>query len=200
MTIDFAKAKEGTSTFLGNAMKLAKTLVMGFFISQAAWAQDNWPGSPKVGIRAGVAGSTGTAGIDAGNVGLKALLSDKVALVVDFGLNIQASGSATSASFALGRGANLYLNEPTSSLRPYIPVFLGFGVIGTPAIQTQFGTIGGDQVFQMGLGAGLGAEYFVSKQFSISADLIMGVTFTRFDPFTVKIATVTPGVQVAYYF
>lgn len=47
---------------------LAGSLVM----ASSAWSQESpWPGSPKMGVRAGVAGSTGTAGIDVGNVGMK---------------------------------------------------------------------------------------------------------------------------------
>lgn len=176
---------------------LAGSLVM----ASSAWSQESpWPGSPKMGVRAGVAGSTGTAGIDVGNVGMKVLLNDQMALVVDFGLRIDSSSNASQAAFALGGGLNLYLNDTLSALRPYVPVFLGFGVANSPGISTPLGTLGGSQSFQLGLGGGLGVEYFVSKNFSVSTDLILGVTFTNFNPFSISVGTLTPGVQVAYYF
>ena len=157
---------------------------------------DRWPGAKSFGIRAGYGGSTATPGIDVGNVGIKVLLTDSLALDADLGLGIISSAHDSSSTFALDAGLDIYLGDAHRSLRPFIPLFFGLGVVNG----TLAGDFGGGSQFQLALGGGFGAEYFFAKQFSVSAELLLGIHFIDFDPVTVAIGTVTPGVFATYYF
>lgn len=157
---------------------------------------DRWPGAKTFGIRAGFGGSTDTPGINVGNVGLKVLLTDSLALKADLGLGIVSSAHDSSSTFALDAGLDIYLGDEHRSLRPYIPLFFGLGVVNNNG---NNGLNNGSQ-FQIALGAGFGAEYFFAKQFSVSAELVLGIHFVDFDPVTVAIGTATPGVFATYYF
>lgn len=182
----------------------SKFLALSVLVSSVVWAQseDRWPGSPRFGLRTGLTGSTATPGIDVGNVGIKTLLNDQVGLTVDLGLGISAGSNASAASFALGAGMLLYLQDTNRSLRPYIPVNLSFGVVSASAsTSTAFGNFSSSSsTFQLAVSGGLGAEYFFSRQFSLSGEVVLKFHFRSFDPMLLNISTFAPGVHATYYF
>jgi hypothetical protein len=179
-----------------------KTLVLSLVLaSSAALAQEGdgggrWPGAGHLGLRAGIGGSTATPGIDVGNVGIKYLATDKIAVSADLGLRIAASNSSSFADFAVDVAASFYLGDTGKNLRPYIPLVVGLGVVGQ---SNNFGGRGAG-TFQLAFGGGVGAEYWFSQNFSIAADLVLRVGFANFNPLVVEIATLTPGVHATFYF
>jgi hypothetical protein len=152
-----------------------------------------WPGAGHVGIRAGIGGSTATPGVDVGNVGVKILVTNSIALSFDLGLQIGASSGVSFANFGIDGAASFYLGDTSKNIRPYIPVVVGLGIVGN-----NFGRNSG--AFQFAFGGGFGAEYWFSRNFSLAADLVLRAGFTNFNPVTVDIRTLTPGLHATFYF
>ncbi len=163
----------------------------------AAFAQEGdggrWPGSGHIGIRAGVGGSTATPGIDVGNVGIKILATDNIAVSLDLGLQIGAVSGFSFANFGIDAAASFYLGDTSKNLRPYVPVVVGLGLVGN-----SFNRTGGS--FQLAFGGGFGAEYWFSRSFSLAADLVLRIGFPSFNPVAVEIRTLTPGIHATFYF
>jgi hypothetical protein len=55
-------------------------------------------------------------------------------------------------------------------------------------------------VFQLALGSGIGAEYWLSRHFSFGAELMLRLMLSNFDPLVVHLGTLAPGVRATYYF
>lgn len=168
-----------------------------------------WPGAHAFGIRAGLGGSTGTPGINVGNVGIKFLLTDNLALSADFGLGLSTGGGVygggASASFALDGLLAIYLRDAGQALRPYVPLLfgLGFSQVSQPIYNSAGQVIGqgtSTGSFSLAAGAGIGAEYFLARNFSLAADLMIVLHIASVAPVGISIGTVTPGVHATYYF
>ncbi len=172
--------------------------VFMLIISSVAYGQDTeagrWPGAGHIGVRAGLGGSTATPGIDVGNVGIKVIATENIAVSIDLGLRIFTASFGSYADFGLDAAGSFYLGDSSKNLRPYIPVVVGLGVVGGNAAGRGAGT------FQLAIGGGFGAEYFFSRNFSLAADLVLRIGFQSFNPLAVEIRTLTPGVHATYYF
>jgi hypothetical protein len=168
--------------------------------------ESRWPGAHAFGLRAGLGGGTATPGVDVGNVGVKFLLTDSIALSGDFGIGLSSGGGASSASFAVDAVASIYFRGIEHDLRPYIPLLFGLG-FGSQQAQPVYSATGlllnpGQNTgsFQVALGGGIGAEYFFAKSFSLAADLLVRLLVTSSQPLTFNIGTLTPGIHATYWF
>jgi hypothetical protein len=157
-----------------------------------------WPGPKTFGLRAGIGGGTATAGVDAGNIGVTWLINDSMALSADLGLGLTATSTGGGANMALSALMAFYLGEPIKSLRIYVPVLFGVGI--DSAASGRSTTTVSEGVFQLALGSGIGAEYWLSKHFSFGAELMVRLMLSNFDPLVVHLGTLAPGVRATYYF
>ncbi len=164
--------------------------------------ENRWPGAHTFGLRAGLGGGTATAGVEAGNVGVTYLLSDSLALNADLGLGLSASNGGGTATMAIDGLLAIYLGEPVRSLRVYVPLLFGVGIDSRPAVSSYATatTPAAEGVFQLALGAGVGAEYWFSKHFSFGAELMLRLLLANLDPLLVHLGTLTPGLRATYYF
>lgn len=157
-----------------------------------------WPGAGTFGLRIGWGGGTATAGMDIGNFGIEYLINDHLGLTVDLGLGLVASKLGSGASFALDGGVLFYLRQPGVSLRPYIPLMVGLGIVGgNPYNSTANAYYGG---FQFAFAAGVGAEFWFSKQFSVAGEVLLRLQMSNFDPVVINFGTLAPGIHGSFYF
>ena len=160
-----------------------------------------WPGNGSFGLRVGWGGGTATAGVDVGNVGLKYLINDNLALVADVGLGITGSRIGSGASFALDGGVLIYLRTPGVALRPYFPIMGGVGLINTQSVPMGVN----DRVysyssFHLAFAAGVGAEFWLARWFSVAGELLLRLQVSNFDPVVVEFGTLSPGIHATFYF
>lgn len=160
-----------------------------------------WPGPRTFGLRAGIGGGTATAGVDAGNIGVTYLINDSMALSADLGLGLTATSGGGGANMALSALMAFYLGEPVKSLRIYVPLLFGVGIDSSAtSSRSSTSVTTGSGVFQLALGSGIGAEYWLSKHFSFGAELMLRLMLSNFDPLVVHLGTLAPGVRATYYF
>jgi hypothetical protein len=174
-------------------------------VSAPVVSESRWPGAHAFGIRAGLGGGTATPGIDVGNVGVKFLLTDSLALSGDFGIGLSSGNGESSASFAVDAVMSIYFRGIEHDLRPYIPLLFGLGFGSRQAAPVYSSTgllLNGTEMtssFQLALGGGIGAEYFFAKSFSLAADLLVRLVVSS-TPITFGIGTLTPGIHATYWF
>lgn len=188
-----------THVALGAVQKLKEDdlpALPGFTATAPAEEESRWPGAGAFGLRAGLGGGTGTGGIEAGNLGITYLVTDSLGLSVDLGLGLSTGGFGGTASFALDGALLFYFRDTAHAFRPYVPVLLGLGF----ELGRATSTTAARGNFQLALGAGLGAEYWFSKHFSLAAELMVRVQFGSFDPLQVSFGTLTPGVRGTWFF
>lgn len=157
-----------------------------------------WPGAGSFGLRVGWDGGTASGGVNVGNVGLKYLINDSLALSVDLGLGISASRVASGASFALDGGVMFYLRSPAAVLRPYFPLLAGVGLINSNSTNptTPFSV----STFTMAIAGGFGAEFWIARYFSVAGELLVRLNISNFDPVVVSFGTFAPGIHATFYF
>jgi len=80
-----------------------------------------------------------------------------------------------------------------------VPVLFGVG-IDSAAASSRVTTTSSAGVFQLAVGSGIGAEYWLSRHFSFGAELMLRLMLSNFDPLVVHLGTLAPGVRATYYF
>lgn len=146
-------------------------------ISTITLYAQNIPESGSLGLRANF---TGQASIE-----VPYMLNEKLSLAPYLAIN---STQDQSTNFALGVRPRYYVSQDRA-IATYVTGALGFS-------NTSFSNNNINSVTNFDLGIGYGAEYFVSNQFSVSADANLG---TRFGDSDTNIAT-SARVSASIYF
>jgi len=148
-------------------------------------------GAMSVGVHTALGGS-GLSLTDAGpspTVGMTFFATDQVALTFDVGLGLQFSNRGLGFGFGAGVGMVFALGTPEDVLRPIIVAQVLFG----KTVSQQ-----SDDFMLVGQVGG-GAEYFFSKNFSVSAQMLAGVP-VNFRSGELAIFTFSPGLGATLYF
>ena len=152
-------------------------------------------GKGAFGIRGGFSGGssfvppvTGTAtSVGFSNLGISLFLSNNLKLLVDAGFGFVMSGSNAAVGFGAAAGIEILLRDITDALRPLIHISARFGGQGS------FNTIG------LGARVGFGAEYFLSKNFSINGLLAIDLPFFIGNSIAFSAVTAAPGLGATFY-
>jgi hypothetical protein len=148
-----------------------------------------------------VPGAVANAPTPVGTVGVTYFTGDALALLIEVGAGVALAGGDPRPGFSAGFGVDYHFRTPADALRP----LLHAQVILSRAPPNDLANTGQDLPWLTAQVAG-GAEYFVSRYFSVSVRLGVGVA-ARFGlgapeqgGGVIVVSTVTPGIGAAWYF
>lgn len=145
----------------------------------------------RFGLLAGFS-SVDFSGLGSPDVGLKIVVTESIAILVDGGLRIPFTTGST-VGFNVGVGIQGYLRDG-APLRPYIG-----GRLGVSRETWSLLGFAASRGVAMDIGVGGGAEYWFSKSFSLAGQAMLAFYY-YFQPQGAILTTLSPGVAATFYF
>jgi hypothetical protein len=142
--------------------KLVLVILAVVLVSSSAFAEGG-PKAGQLGLQTSVTFTTAIAGLDAGDLGAKFMITDALAVRAGLGLKSVSAGGVSTTLFDLGAGFEYHFGGK-GGVSPYAGAEISYSTAAS----------GGTSQSEFGLNGVFGGEYFFSSNFSWAGEARLG--------------------------